>query len=212
MVVNSELEAVACHGVRQPDTDRYRYWESAGTSHTASQTQSIRAQKYQRDFGETQPELEDMNRIPLTAFYDAALHNMNRWVHGGEPPPRQPLLEFAGSPPDVARDSQGIAKGGVRLPLADVPVATNSAIPLEPTRGLLLRGSSHQFSANELAKLYRDEADYIARFEHAALSAVKAGVMLPRDVGPAVEDARREYRRALSHTPKASAKPAAGAA
>ena len=33
MVVNSELEAIACYEVRQPDTDRFRYWESAGTCH-----------------------------------------------------------------------------------------------------------------------------------------------------------------------------------
>ena len=146
-----------------------------------------------------------MNRISLTPYYDAALHHMNRWVHGGEPPPKQPLIEFAGDPPDVARDSHGIAKGGIRLPQVEAPVATNSAIPLEPTRGMVLRGSSRPFDAEELAALYRDEADYLAKFEAAAHRAVKVGVMLPRDVAPAVAEAAQEYRRALSYRPAPAA-------
>ena len=197
MVVNSELEAVACHNVRQPDTDRYRYWESAGTSHTAKQTQDIRAAKYQREFGGTQPVLDDMNRIPLTAYYDAAIHHMNRWVNGGEPPPRQPLIEFAGNPADVVRDAHGIAKGGVRLPQVEAPVAQNSALLLEPSRGLLLRGSNRPFDAATLNSLYRDEADYRAKFTQAAQRAVQAGVILQRDVAPLLDEATREYARAL---------------
>jgi hypothetical protein len=201
MVVNSELEAVACHNVRQGDTDRYRYWESAGTSHTAKQSQDVRAAKYQREFGGPQPVLDDMNRISLTHYYDAALHHLNRWVHGGEPPPRQPLIEFAGHPADVVRDTHGIARGGVRLPQVEAPVAHNSALLLEPTRGLLLRGSNRPFDAATLNSLYRDEADYRAKFTQAAQRAVQAGVMLPRDLAPALEEAVREYARALQYAP-----------
>src|SRR4051794_13245884 len=36
MVVNSELEAIACYGIRQRDTDRFRYWEAAGTCHVSA--------------------------------------------------------------------------------------------------------------------------------------------------------------------------------
>src|SRR4051812_22310611 len=42
MVVNSELEAIACYGVRQPDTDLYRYWETAGTCHVSQQAMRLR--------------------------------------------------------------------------------------------------------------------------------------------------------------------------
>jgi hypothetical protein len=35
MIVNTECEALSCYGVRQPDTDRYRYWEVAGASHVS---------------------------------------------------------------------------------------------------------------------------------------------------------------------------------
>jgi Alpha/beta hydrolase domain len=55
MVVNSELEAIACHDVRQPDTDRFRYWEAAGTCHVSAQGIKARQPKLARDFGsETQ--------------------------------------------------------------------------------------------------------------------------------------------------------------
>jgi hypothetical protein len=197
MVVNSELEAVACHGVRQPDTDRFRYWESAGTSHTAFHTQIIRSQKYEREFAAPSPVLDDMNRISITPFYDAATHHLNRWVQGGEPPPRQPLIAFAGDPPDVVRDANGIAQGGVRLPQVQVPLATNSAIPLEPTRGLLLRGSSYTFDTGKLKALYPNESSYLKAFEQAAARSVQAGVMLTRDAAPLMEEAAQEFHRAM---------------
>ncbi|HLZ83970.1 MAG TPA: alpha/beta hydrolase domain-containing protein [Caulobacteraceae bacterium] len=195
MVVNSELEAMACHGVRQPDTDRYRCWESAGTSHVSHAVSVVRAAKYPRDFGEVLPVLEHMNRIAITPLYDAAIHHLNRWVGGGAPPPSQPLVTFAGDPPKVQRDRFGIALGGVRLPQADAPVAANSAIPLAGDLAHLLRGSSRPFDAETLDALYGDEAAYRARFEEAARRAVDAGVLLARDVGPALEEAAREYRR-----------------
>lgn len=196
MVVNSELEAIACVGVRQPDTERFVYWESAGTCHVAIQSMDVRAPKYLREFGVAQPVMQKMNRISITPLYDAALHCVNAWVHGGPPPPSQPLVDFAGDPPQVVRDEHGIATGGVRLPQADVPVAQNSAIPLGEDIYSLLWGSSHPFDAAKIDALYADEADYLARFTASAHAAVAAGVVLPRDVAPMVEEAGREYRRA----------------
>ena len=51
MVVNSELEAIACYDVRQPDTDHFRYWEAAGTCHVSVQGMEARRPKFVRDFG-----------------------------------------------------------------------------------------------------------------------------------------------------------------
>lgn len=196
MVVNSELEAIACYAVRQPDTDRFRYWESAGTCHVAIQSMAVRAPKYEREFGTPQPVMQKMNRIAITPLYDAALHHLNRWVSGGEPPPCQPLIDFAGRPPEVVRDEHGIATGGVRLPQAEVPVAQNSAIPLGADIYSLLWGSSHPFDSAKLDALYSDAPTYVAQFTEAARRAEKAGVLLSRDLAPLIEEAGREYRRA----------------
>ncbi len=195
MVVNSELEAISCVGVRQPDTDRFRYWECAATSHGSFQAAMPRALKYERDFTQPSPLLEAMNRVPLTPLYDAALHHLNRWVDGGDPPPSQPLIDFAGDPPEVVRDAHGIATGGVRYPQAEVPIARNSAIPLGPGILLLLRGSSVPFDTATLDALYEDEATYVEMFADAARAAEKAGVLLPRDVEPLILAAHEEYRR-----------------
>ena len=80
MVVNSELEAISCYPVRQPDTDRFRYWEAAGTCHVSQQAMDLRAPKYERDFGTPLPMPPNVNQIPMTPLYDAALHHMHQWL------------------------------------------------------------------------------------------------------------------------------------
>lgn len=197
MIVNSELEAIACYRVRQPNTARFVNWESAGTTHVSAQTQLLRNKKYVRDFGGEPVFTTTMNRIPLTPLYDAALHHLNRWAAGGSPAPTQPLIEFSGAEPEVVRDENGIAKGGVRLPQVEAPVATNSSIPVVSDFAGSLRGSNQPFGAAKLKALYGNEAQYLARFRDAAARAVRAGVMLERDVEPATQEAAEEYRRAL---------------
>jgi hypothetical protein len=208
MIVNTELEAIACLKVRQPDTERFRTWEAAALTHVSYQSQLLRNEKFQRDFG-TAPAApsEQMNRIYLQPFYDAALHHLNRWVNGGPPPPRQPLIDFTadGQP---ARDEHGIAKGGVRQPQAAAPVAMNSSTPVTDDFSGRLRGSNKPFGDAKLDNLYGDEAGYLAKFEQAAKAAVEAGALMPRDVEPAVHEAAREYRRAREITAR---EPAAAA-
>ena len=196
MVVNSELEAMACLDVRQPDTDTFRYWEAAGTSHVSAQVQGPRARKYQREFGQELPVTPGMNRISLLPLYDAAIHHLRAWAAGEGPPPEQPKIEFADG--DVVRDEHGIAVGGIRLPAAEVPVATNSAIPLGPGIYPLLQGSSSPFPAEKIVELHGDEASYAAKVEEAARACEKAGVVLPRDVEPLIAEAVQEYRANVS--------------
>jgi hypothetical protein len=195
MVVNTELEAISCHPVRQPDTDRFVSWEAAGLTHVAAQSQALRNIKYEREWG-VAPELpEHMNRIAITPYYDAALHHLRRWVDGGAPPPSQPKIEFTDDG-SVVRDEHGIARGGIRLPQVVAPVATNSSIPVTTDFSGSLRGSNRPFDPAMLDELYGDEAGYLARFEAAVRESVAAGVMLPRDGEPALAEAAQEYRRA----------------
>jgi hypothetical protein len=196
MVVNSELEATSCYPVRQPDTDLFRYWESAATCHTSYQGNIARRVQYARDFGGERPIIQGMNRVPILPIYDAAYHHMHRWLTGGTPPPSQTLIEFAGDSPEIVRDEYGIAKGGIRLPQADVPIATNTAIPLGDDVWSYLAGSCRPFSRQKLLSLYGDEPSFAARFETAALAAVEAGVLMPRDVAPLLAEAREGFRAA----------------
>ncbi|MCC7364846.1 MAG: hypothetical protein IT303_10785 [Dehalococcoidia bacterium] len=192
-VVNSELEAIACYPVRQPDTDTFRYWESAGTCHVSAQGQRDRQAKFVRDQVRTLPLSEGINRIPMIPLYDAAFHHMHRWLSEGTPPPVQPLVEFAGDPAEVVRDELGIARGGIRLPQADVPLAKNSAIPLKDDIFAYLGGSSHAFPREQVHALYGDRASFLAKFRAAAERAVAAGVLLPRDVPALVAEAEEDW-------------------
>lgn len=198
MIVNTELEAIACYRVRQPDTPMFVTWEAAGLTHVSTQAQLTRNKKYERDFGTTPPApSEEANRIYIQPYYDAAIHHMSHWIKDGTPAPSQPLIEFTDNG-EVVRDEHGIAKGGIRLPQVAAPVAMNSSIPVSEDFAGRLRGSNKVFGAEKLQSLYGDEATYLARFEEAAKRAVDAGVMLPRDIAPSVEEAKAEYRRAAS--------------
>jgi hypothetical protein len=194
MVVNSELESISCYPVRQPDTDLFRYWESAATCHTSYQGNIARRVQYARDFGGERPIIEGMNRVPMNPLYDAAFHHMQRWLTEGVPPPSQPPIEFAGDPPAIVRDEHGIAKGGIRLPQADVPIAANTAIPVADDIWAYLAGSCEPFSREKLIARYGDEANFAARFETAARAAVASGVLMPRDVEPLLKEAMEGFR------------------
>lgn len=193
-VVNSELEAIACHGVRQADSDTFRYWESAGTCHVSEQGQRDRQVKLERDGIRTLPLPAGINRIPILPLYDAAFHHMQRWLHEGTPPPMQPKIEFAGDPAVIVRDEHGIARGGIRLPQAEVPLATNSAIPRASDIQAFLRGSCDPFDAGTLKELHGSREQFLTGFAAAAERAVQAGVLLPRDVAPLLAEADAGWR------------------
>ncbi|MFI5045706.1 MAG: alpha/beta hydrolase domain-containing protein [Acidimicrobiia bacterium] len=193
MVVNSELEATVCEPVRQPDTDRYRLWETAGTSHISRKGLLGVGAKSVRDLGVERPDIPGINDVSMAPVSEAATHHMQSWVSGGPPPPVQPRIEFAGDPPEVVRDEHRIACGGIRLPQVDVPVAHNGAITDEASGYGFLAGSHEPFPPEKLRALYPDAATYLARFEEATRAAEKAGVVLPRDVDGLIDDARAEF-------------------
>lgn len=203
MVVNSELEARVGYPVRQPDTDRYRNWEVAGACHVSAQAAEARAPKLERDFGsaaaglfakagawDASPEKPGPNQVPMAPVNDAALHQLHSRLDDGTPPPAQARIELTGNPPEVARDEHGLATGGVRLPQVDMPVATNSSIPLGGDLFAILCGSCVPFTPEKVLELYGRKATYLARFQEAARDAERRGVLLPRDAEALLEEAR----------------------
>ena len=180
MIVNSEMEAITCYRVRQPDTDRFRWWEVAGTSHGSVPGARMMARRTERDLvGIAVPTVEGINPVSTTPVVDAAIRHMPSWAAGGPPPPIQPRIEFAGDPPEVVRDDDGTATGGIRLPQLRVPIGCYSSTPTGDQFGML--GSHLPFPTDELRARYGDPAGYVARFEQAAQAAVDDGVLLPRE-------------------------------
>jgi hypothetical protein len=195
LIVNSEVEAVTCYPLRQPDTDHFRYWEVAGTAHISAQELDSRGKALQADVGMAMPiDLTGVNTVPLGPVVDAAYRAMQGWLEDGIPPPVQPRIEFGGDPAAVLRDENGIARGGIRLPQVEVPLAVNSGLAGDNLVGWL-GGSSVPFSKDKILALYGDLDTFSKQFQVAALAAVESGVLLPRDAAALIAEARETFER-----------------
>ncbi|MFT6435050.1 MAG: hypothetical protein ACJAVI_003101 [Candidatus Azotimanducaceae bacterium] len=192
-VVNSELEATACYGVRQPDTDSMRFWEVAGTSHTSIQGRAVRQKLLDRDKLISSKVDPRINAIPISPVYDAVFHHMQQWLTDGTIPPIVAKIEFEGKPPQPKRDHLGIAIGGIRLPQADTPLATNSAIPLSDDIFSLLGGSSVPFTREKVISLHGNKDSYLSSFKIAADLALTNGTILPRALKQLLQEASETW-------------------
>ncbi|HXQ18168.1 MAG TPA: alpha/beta hydrolase domain-containing protein [Acidimicrobiales bacterium] len=191
MVVNSETETMAYLGSRQPDTDLFRFWEVAGASHGPRPQVERRAVKLTRD-GLTQPPRAGgpPSEIAYAPVAGAAMAHLQRWMTGGPPPPSQAPITVTGDPPTIERDEHRNARGGVRLPQIEVPIAHNTG--LSPVPGLGgLGGHSEPFDATTLAALYSNRQVFAERFAVAARASVEAGVLSAADADLLVAEAAR---------------------
>ena len=112
-----------------------------------------------------------------------------RWVRDGTPPPIHPRIAFEGDPAQIVRDDNGIARGGIRLPQVEVPLAHNSALQRTPDLFARLVGSHEPFPVEKVRELYGSRDGYLARYEDATRAAASASVVLPRDVDALLADA-----------------------
>ena len=109
----------------------------------------------------------------------AAIFHLDRWVRNGTPPARAPRLEITpGPPPTINRDAHGYALGGIRTPLVDVPIATLRGDGNSDKGYCLFSGTTVPFDPVTLAAPYPTHARYVAEFQRATESAVRAGFVL----------------------------------
>jgi hypothetical protein len=196
MVVNTECEATSCYPVRQPDSDRFRYWEVAGASHVSLPAMASSSPRMERDFGFAIPldeTMQSINQVSVSPVVDAALHHLQVWLIDGTPPPTQPHIAFEGDPAEIARNEHGIARGGIRLPQVEVPLGHNSAIQQTPDIFARLVGYHESFPEEKVHALYGSRDGYLTRYAEATRAAAAAAVILPRDVDPLLADAEAGY-------------------
>ena len=158
---------------RQPDSERLRSWEVAGTAHADAYLIGPAAAMLGCDWR--------INEGPQRFVAQAALHALNQWVREGTPPPRAPVIELTGQdPPVIARDAAGIALGGVRTPAVDVPACTLSGEG-PPGSGALgwLVGSTTPLDDAALLRRYGGRAGYLDAYARAAEEAIGRGFLLP---------------------------------
>ncbi|HEY5025968.1 MAG TPA: alpha/beta hydrolase domain-containing protein [Acidimicrobiales bacterium] len=168
---------------RQPDVDRIRTWEVAGTAHADAYVVGAFASHLGCDFL--------VNEGPQHFVAQAALVALERWIADDVPPPTAPPLELATTaPPRLARDELGNARGGVRTPAVDVPVSTLSGeAPAGASRLCALFGSTVPFEDSTLLSLYGDRAGYLAAYRRSLEAAIAAGFLLESDRTELVEQA-----------------------
>ncbi len=188
----TDLTFLAYYSARQPDSERFRLWEVAGTAHADTYTLAVGA----TDLGDS-PDAADLlvTSMPLPGFscktpinsgpqhfvLNAALAALNQWVRHGTPPPQAPRLEVAPAPPRIVRDSHGNALGGIRTPQVDVPIAALSGEGQSGSILCLLFGTTKPFDAATLAALYPDHSAYVSAFDASTDQAASAGFILQPD-------------------------------
>ncbi len=179
LVLQSETDVVSLGGgrARQDDGERLRLWEVAGAAHADSylllaahsDTGSAAAQEMARLIGTTQLPAPMTADVPINSgpqqhyVGQAGLRQLERWVAEGVAPPRADRLDTKGD--GFATDEHGIARGGVRTPWVDVPVAVLSGLGQSGNGFAFLFGTTMPFDTGALARLYPGgKEDYLVRF------------------------------------------------
>jgi hypothetical protein len=178
---------------RQPNTNQFRLWEVAGSSHIDAYDGAI-------DTGNGQgavSNLVNMQNPPTSPGCDypmnaggshwvlnAAVWWLNRWVVDGVAPPIPPLLEVTTTPGEAvvfATDQYGNVLGGVRSPQVDAPIATLSGVGNSGGGLCNLDGRTIPFSPTQIARLYPIHFWFVLRWYLATLKDFFEGYLLLPD-------------------------------
>ena len=176
-----ELFSFPANEVRQPDSDVYRQWEVAGTTHADRPSNVDISATIHRDLGFPLPACnhQPTGDVAMAPYISAALHHLRYWVTDGTAPPPSLYIDLNGTN-DVARDLYGNAQGGIRIPELEVPIG--SYLPFNSGGGpCIFAPSLFPFSEEELATLYRNHGKYVSQFVHAVNRLQADGYLLPED-------------------------------
>jgi hypothetical protein len=145
LVFQTEFDISGAYTARQPDTNLFRQWEAAGTSHFDTYGLLIGPS----DTGDGQGAVANLAAmqnptnipgpggqctLPINTggahwLLNSAIYWLNQWVTNGTPPPiGQPLQIASTSPFAYAKDTNGNTVGGVRSPQVDAPIAVLAGI------------------------------------------------------------------------------------
>jgi hypothetical protein len=197
-VVNTETETPSYTLARQPDTDQFRFWEMAGAAHVTTAGSALAMARFRRDWGMDRPAMAFKtlpNSLPTAPVQDAALAAMQRWMAEATPPPCFDRIQASGDPPVIARDADGNALGGIRVPDFDVPIATSTGVGDGSDPLAFLFGSTVPFSTGRLRALYGSAGAYLAAYRASVERGIAAGYLLARDREPLI--AAAEARQGL---------------
>ncbi len=171
----TDLTTLGYAPAQQPNTDRIRTWEIAGTSHADIYEVGGNASL----LGCTTP----INTGPQHVVVQAAFADFSRWVTEGTPPPSPVPFKLKSTDPAVLTlDQHGNVIGGVRTPAVDVPTSTLSgSAPAGTSTICSLFGSTTPFSSQQLTSLYGSKANYLSKYTADLDKAISERYLLPSE-------------------------------
>jgi hypothetical protein len=211
----TDLLGLGYLAARQPATSEIREWETAGTAHddtygllyARSDTGSGAADTDAFQSMLTPPSNPIPGIVDCGAPVNAGSHTyelraavaaVNHWLVTGTPPRQSPRLDVnPATRTSFETDGNGNARGGIRTPQVQAPVATLSGIGQPGSTSLgtqpsnadtissatlcSILGTTVPLSAAQLAKLYPTHAAFVAKWDAASASEVREGYLLAPD-------------------------------
>lgn len=177
---------------RQDDHASFALWEIAGASHADMYTffagridngrlpiAELASAWRPRDkvFGMALD--HPVNAGPQHYVMNAAVHHLERWVRDGSRPPAAPRLDIRAG--RLVPDELGNARGGIRSPHLEAPVAVLSGLGNGGHPISILCGRTEPFTRQTLLSLYHSRAAYLGRVADTTAAAVEAGFVLQED-------------------------------
>lgn len=186
----------------QPNTETFRQWEVAGSSHVDvpfeieyGKVGRLReglplAGVKPRDSG---CDLPAYSTVPFRDVMDAAFEHLVTWVRDDIAPPVGQPLQVARMMPELefARDEDGNILGGIRLAEHAVPTATNTGMNVGANRFCFLYGSHQPFDEQRLQALYSSHADYVEKVTEVVNKNLADGLILPIAAQRTITEARQ---------------------
>lgn len=174
----------------QPDTNTFRQWEVAGSSHVDipfeieyGKVRNLREglsleNVLPRDQG---CDLPTYSRVPFRDVMNAAFEHLVVWIRDDTAPPTAEPLKLKRMMPQVefARDEYGNVLGGIRLADHVVATAKNTGMNNGSNRFCFLYGSHQPFDQSTLNTLYPNHSSYVDAVREVVEKNVADGYILP---------------------------------
>lgn len=208
--VQEDVPSFLGYSPEPPNVSRnYRLWEVAGASHADywilrqqfdAPVQHLPGQpQFSRAWGDAEDEIAGNygyalepreetcavggSMFPKRYAVSSALYRLHEWVAKGTPAPQVPRIQFDANG-QVVRDELGHPRGGLRLPVIDLPVVRYDA------QRCVLFGNTIPLDPLTLARRYPTHQGYVDRMQRATDAAVAQGVLLRADAADLMRRAR----------------------
>lgn len=190
----------------QPDSDNFRQWEVAGSSHVDvpfeieyAKVRNLMAGLPIDDVAprDTECTLPAYSTVPFRDVLNAAYDHLVNWIRDDMSPPIAPRLQLTRALPDLefARDAYGNVLGGIRLAEHAVATAKNTGMNSGTTnRFCFLYGSHEPFTPEQLRALYPSRESYLEAVRRVVEQNLADGYILPYAAERTLQEAQsREF-------------------